>query len=94
MAIFVVGEYNTTTHACCKGRLKVINGASWRCCGKEIIDYGLENCCAGKRYNKRNQQCCKGDYFGVQSSIIVFTYHFDKTADCLSSLRNKHCGFI
>ncbi|XP_065944620.1 uncharacterized protein [Magallana gigas] len=53
------GEYNATTHACCKGHLKVINGASWHCCGKEIIDYSLENCCSGKRFNIKNQQCCK-----------------------------------
>lgn len=41
-------------YVCCKGYFKVINGVLWYCCGKEIIDYGLENCCVGKRFNKRN----------------------------------------
>lgn len=91
---FVEGEYNATTHACCKGHLNVIIGASWHCCGKEIIDYSLENCCSGKRFNIKNQQCCKGDYFGFQNSIIVIIYQFEKTADSLSSLQNKHRGFI
>lgn len=62
---FVEGEYNTTSHACCKGHRKEKYGKSWHCCGREIIDYNVEDCCAGKSFNKRNQQCCKGNYFGV-----------------------------
>lgn len=91
---FVEGEYNTTSHACCKGHRKEKYGKSWRCCGREIIDYNVEDCCAGKSFNKRNQQCCKGNYFGVKSSILVFTNHFNKTADSLSPLWNKHHGYF
>lgn len=51
---FVEGEYNVIIYVCCKGYFNVINGVLWYCCGKEIIDYSLENCCLGKRFNKRN----------------------------------------
>lgn len=69
---FVEGEYNTTTHACCEGHRKEKTGKSWRCCGKDMIDYNVEDCCAGKSYNKRNQQCCSGDYSVLHISTIAF----------------------
>ena len=57
---FVDGEYDLKTHDCCEGHLKERKGASWRCCGKEIIDYAMNKCCAGKKFDKRTQHCCGG----------------------------------
>lgn len=57
---FVDGEYDLKTHDCCEGHLKERKGASWRCCGKELIDYAMNKCCAGKKFDKRTQHCCGG----------------------------------
>lgn len=73
-----VGEYNTTTHACCKGRRKEINGTSWRCCGAEMIDYNVENCCAGKSFNERNQQCCSGQIIQMED-LCCFGQRLNQT---------------
>ncbi|XP_078314546.1 uncharacterized protein LOC144619700 [Crassostrea virginica] len=54
------GEYDLKTHDCCEGHLKERKGTSWRCCGKEIIDYAMNKCCAGKKFDKRTQHCCGG----------------------------------
>lgn len=48
-----------------KGYFKKINGMFLCCCGMDMVNYNVENCCIGKRFNKRNKICCKYDYFDV-----------------------------
>ncbi|XP_052698861.1 usherin-like isoform X1 [Crassostrea angulata] len=60
------GEYNTTTHACCEGHRKEKTGKSWLCCGKDMINYNVEDCCGGKIFNIRNHQCCSGQILKME----------------------------
>ncbi|XP_062595470.1 galaxin-like [Saccostrea cucullata] len=62
------GEYNPLTHDCCEGEIKRRNGSWWRCCGSIIINYEVENCCAGKGYHKRNEQCCGGSVTKIEDT--------------------------
>lgn len=80
---FVEGEYNTTTHACCEGHRKEKTGKSWLCCGKDMINYNVEDCCGGKSFNIRNHQCCSGDYSVLHISTSTFIFCI-----CLSNLCN------